>query len=100
MVWDINKPERAKADDRYVDYCLWDYEPLTNTDQKFRSINLLYHSFQVAAAKEPFFALCESIRSAIGPFKTVWGTKFIDGKLSWEFYFYDYARLERSVSVS
>ena len=42
----------------------------------------------------------EAIREAIGLFQTVFGIKLIEGRLAWEFYFYDYQRRQRIVSMS
>src|ERR1044072_6275723 len=42
----------------------------------------------------------EALRRGIGPFTTVWGVKWIDGKLKWEFYFYDCQRLARERSMT
>jgi hypothetical protein len=40
--------------------------------------------------------LTESLRAALGPFRSVWGVKWDGRALSAEFYFYDYNRLERA----
>ncbi|MGI6457366.1 MAG: hypothetical protein ACOX5R_17355 [bacterium] len=92
--------EFCSNQDRFCDYCLWDYQPLTSVDQKFRSVNLLYHSFAYAGLDDRVYALCDAIREGIGAFQTVWGIKQAGGRLSWEFYFYDYGRLERKVSIT
>jgi len=46
------------------------------------------------------FELVDTIRRSIGPHRTVWGTKWLGDRLAWEFYFYDYERREREVSIS
>jgi hypothetical protein len=43
---------------------------------------------------------CNALREVFGDWRTVWGVKNINGNLSWEFYFYDYNRLSRDVSIS
>jgi len=43
---------------------------------------------------------CDALIAANGPFRTVWGVKHANGKLSWEFYFYDYARLSRRFDMA
>lgn len=91
--------ELSTAQDPYLDYCLWDYAPLAPWENKLRSVNLLFHSFSVAGANDRMFDLCEAIRRGIGPFRTVWSVKNVAGLLSWEFYFYDYGRLERERSI-
>jgi hypothetical protein len=93
------RPEPTRPGDRYADYCLWDYRPPRPTAGKLRSASLLRHSFDVAAAGPAADAICAALREGLGPFRTVWGVKLIDGRLSWELYFYDYERLERQVSI-
>lgn len=92
--------EYATAQDPYRNYCLWQYSPVAPAEDKFRAVNLLYHAFDVAGIDERAFDFVEAIRDGIGMFQTVWGAKLIDGRLAWEFYFYDYARREREVSIS
>jgi hypothetical protein len=86
----------ARRSDPSLDYCLWPYDPpaLSNADS-WQSSALLYHSFEVAGVSDRMIAFCDALQAANGPFKTVWGIKHAGGKLSWEFYFYDYARLDR-----
>lgn len=92
--------EYATARDPYRNYCLWQYAPVAPAADKFRAVNLLYHSFEVAGIDRRAFDFVEAIRDGIGMFQTVWGTKLIDGRLAWEFYFYDYARRDREVSIT
>lgn len=91
--------EYAEEQDRFVDYCLWDYAPLAPVAGKFRSFNLLLHSFAVARADHRLVDMCRDIRHAIGMSNSVWGVKHSQGQLSWELYFYDYRRLQRQVSI-
>jgi hypothetical protein len=90
--------ERAGANDRFADYCLWDYEPPAPATGKLRCSNLLWRSIEEGAGPH-LKAACMALREGLGPFRTVFGVKKIAGKLSYEFYFYDYARLEREVSI-
>ncbi|HVC51374.1 MAG TPA: hypothetical protein VND87_05085 [Stellaceae bacterium] len=92
--------EYATAADPAFNYCLWEYSPAAPAQDKFRAINLLYHSFEYAGIDERAFAIVEAIREAIGPFRTVFGIKLLPQGLAWEFYFYDYARRARRVSIS
>ncbi|MDN5005285.1 hypothetical protein ACFQZO_30975 [Bradyrhizobium sp. GCM10027634] len=92
--------EYATVADPALNYCLWDYSPAAPIEDKFRSINLLFQSFEHAGLGARAFELVEAIRDAIGPFRTVFGIKFLNGRLAWEFYFYDYARRQREVSIS
>lgn len=92
--------EFTAADDPYYNYCWWPYQPVGPTQHKLRPVSLLFQSFEVAGADPGVFELVETIRQALGPFRTVWGTKWVGGRLAWEFYFYDYQRREREVSVT
>ncbi len=86
-------------DEQFVDYCLWPYEPSASPINKFHSINLLLHSFDTTSADPNFYRLCENLQTHMGRGKTVWGIKNVDNQLSWELYFYDYRRLQRSRSI-
>ena len=92
--------EYATASDPALNYCLWQYAPARAAQDKFRSINLLLQSFDYAGVDERAYDIVDAIRDGIGPFRTVFGIKLIGGRLAWEFYFYDYARRERQVSIS
>ncbi|HET7338955.1 MAG TPA: hypothetical protein VFK22_05360 [Candidatus Dormibacteraeota bacterium] len=92
--------EYAAASDPALNYCLWQYAPARAAQDKFRSINLLLQSFDYVGVDERAYEIVDAIRESIGAFRTVFGVKFIDGTLAWEFYFYDYARRERQVSIS
>jgi hypothetical protein len=91
--------EYATAADPSRNYCLWDYAPAAPAEDKFRAINLLLQSFEVAGLGERAYALVDALRDAIGPFRTVFGVKWDGSRLGWEFYFYDYARTAREVSI-
>ncbi len=92
--------EYATSDDPSLNYCLWSYAPVAPAEDKFRPINLLLQSFDHAGMADGACAIVDAIRDGIGPFRTVFGIKLIDGRLGWEFYFYDYARRGRAVSMS
>jgi hypothetical protein len=92
--------ELTTAQDRFADFCLWDYQPVAPPENKFRSSNLLFHSFEIAGAGDRAFDICQAIRQAIGPHRTVWGVKQMGGTISWEFYFYDYRGSARERSIS
>lgn len=96
----MDRFEYATAQDPHVNYCLWQYHAAAPAEDKFRAVNLLYHSFALGGMGERAYAMVQAIRDAIGPFRTVFGIKLIDGRLGWEYYFYDYARREREVSIS
>lgn len=92
--------EFTEAEDSFLDFCLWEYQPNTSLANKFRSVNLLFYSFEIAGVDDKMFEICKSIRQSIGDWRTVWGVKQVGNNLSWEFYFYDYNRLLRDVSIS
>ncbi len=96
----MDRFEYATDADRYFNYCLWPYQPVAPTRDKMRGISVLYQSFAFAGISKPAYDFCEAIRDGIGPFHTVFGIKQIDGRMGWEFYFYDYQRREREVSIS
>ncbi len=92
--------ERTAPRDRYRDYCLWDYEPVAPAAGKLKCANLLWRAIDAAGGGEHLKAACRALRAQLGPFRTVFGVKKIADRISYEFYFYDYARLERDVSIS
>lgn len=92
--------EYATTQDPSRNYCLWDYAPAAPVEDKFRSVNLLFQSFDHAGVDPRAFDIVDAIRDGIGPFRTVFGVKLIGGRLAWEFYFYDYQRRQRAVSIS
>lgn len=95
-----NMLEYATEQDRFSDFCLWDYTPDSAWEGKFRSINLLYHSFAISGAQEGMVPLVQTIRDGIGYGRSVWGIKQIENKMRWEYYFYDYKRRDREVSAT
>lgn len=96
----LSEFEIATASDRYADYCLWDYRPIASPIGKLRCANLLWCAIDAGAGGPMLKALCLALREALGPFRTVFGVKQCAGRLSLELYFYDYARLEREVSIT
>lgn len=93
--------EYATEQDPSLNYCLWQYTRSTPAVDKFRPVNLLFQSFEREGMDERAYRLVEAIREAIGAFRTVFGVKLLPGeRLGWEFYFYDYLRRSRQVSIS
>jgi hypothetical protein len=92
--------EYSTPDDKYYDYCLWEYAPVAPPEGKLRPSNLLIHSFELTGIGGKGAAITKALRSAIGLFNTVWGIKNIGGELAWEYYFYDYRRRNRQRSVT
>lgn len=100
MTTENGRREFTAPDDLYYNYCWWPYQPVAPTEHKLRPVSLLFQSFEVAGADPRAFEVVEAVREALGPFRTVWGTKWVGGRVAWEFYFYDYGRREREVSVT
>jgi hypothetical protein len=96
----VQRTEYATRDDPARNYCLWDYVPCAPVEDKFRAVNLLYQSFELAGVEARAYDIVEALREGIGMFRTVFGIKLVGGALAWEYYFYDYARQGREVSIS
>jgi hypothetical protein len=118
----VERFEHSTAQDQFYNYCWWPYVPVAPVENKYRPVNLLFQSFDRAGIDERAFELVRRIQEAIGLFRTVWGVKWLPdaphalddrpslqplapratagGQLAWEFYFYDYQRREREVSVT
>ncbi len=91
--------EPTQPGDHYADYCQWPYDPPAPTFGKLRQSSLLWASLEAAGAHENLVAACHELRCVLGPFRTVYGVKLQGSRLSFEFYFYDYARLDRDLSI-
>ncbi len=96
----MDRLEYTTAQDVFFDYCLWEYKPGVPYENKFRSVNLLFHSLDFMAVDERMFELVQAIRKGIGASHTVWGLKKQGENIAWEFYFYDYRRRERERSIT
>jgi hypothetical protein len=92
--------EYATDADPARSYCLWDYQRPAPAEDKLRGVTLLYQSFSLAGVTAAGGALVDAFRDSAGPFNTVFGIKWRDGTLAWEFYFYDYARTARRVAAA
>jgi len=93
--------ERRRPSDPARDYCQWEFEmPVPPAPGALRTSALLYQSFEAAGVTDRMRPLMRAIQERWGRFNTVWGVKFADGELSWEFYFYDYERAARVHGIS
>jgi hypothetical protein len=93
--------EYATEHDPALNYCLWEYAHTRPVADKFRSVNLLFQSFAREGMSARAYDIVDAIREAIGAFRTVFGIKLLpQQRLAWEFYFYDYERRARQVSIS
>ncbi len=86
--------------DVFFDYCLYEYKPAVSSQNKLRSVNLLFQSFDLFNIHEKAFDLVRTIREGIGYSWTVWGIKQQGNSVAWEFYFYDYRRIQRERSIT
>lgn len=91
--------EYATGQETQYDFCLWEYRPPAPAAGKLRSINLLANCFAASGLGKRAFDVVGAIRQGLGDSRSVWGIKQEVGRISWEFYFYDYGRLERQRSV-
>jgi hypothetical protein len=96
----MNRREFMTDRDLFFNYCLWEYAPVAPWEGKWRSANLLFHSFEHAGADGRMFDLVQLLRDAVGTSMTVWGVKWAGGRIGWEYYFYDYRRRERERSAA
>jgi len=95
----MDRLEYTTIQDIFYDFCLWEYRPASPYENKFRSVNMLYNSFDYMGVHERFFDLVQAIRQAMGESNTVWGIKRMGDDIRWEFYFYDYRRRGRERSI-
>jgi hypothetical protein len=95
----MDRLEYTTDQDRFFDFCMWEYSPVVPWEKKFRSSNLLFHSFDVMQTNERVFDLVQTIREGFGILRTVWGVKQLGREIRWEFYFYDYRKRERERSI-
>jgi hypothetical protein len=91
--------EYAAADERQYDFCLWEYPAAAPPAGKLRSVNLLARSFAQHGVGVRGMAVVQALRQGLGEARTVWGIKQAGGRTSWEFYFYDYDRVQRQRSI-
>jgi hypothetical protein len=96
----MDRKEYTTEKDLFNDFCLWEYRPPAHFENKFRSVNLLYNSFDHMGMDERYYDLVNAVRKCMGEFQTVWGVKRTGHDIRWELYFYDYRRRDRERSVS
>jgi hypothetical protein len=100
MTEPMYEQEYTTAQDLFYDFCLWEYKPVSPPENKLSSSNLLFHSFEVTGLSERVYDLIKAIREGFGVSRTVWGVKKLGNTIRWEFYFYDYRRIERERSIA
>ena len=96
----MDRLEYTAKQDLFNDFCLWDYRPAASWENKFRSINLLYNSFDCMGLDDRYYDFVKAVREGMGEFQTVWGAKLLGDEMRWELYFYDYRRRERKRSIT
>jgi len=96
----MDRLEYSTSKDLFNDFCLWEYRPSISFENKFRSVNLLFNSFDYTGMDERHYDLVKAVRQGMGEFQTVWGVKRLGDDIRWELYFYDYRRRERNRSMT
>jgi hypothetical protein len=86
--------------DQYFDYCLYPYKPITYTENKLKSINLLKNAIKYTSLTKEINLIIKKIQEEIGENKTVYGIKNEKGKISFELYFYNYNKKDPSINIS
>lgn len=92
--------EYASENDEFFDYCHDKYQSLTEYTGKLRSVNMLFHSFELMNCDDNFYDLVKLIQENLGSNKTVWGIKKMDDDIFWEFYFYNYEKKDPKIRIS
>lgn len=92
--------EFSAVDEPQFDFCLWQYPALRSGPGRLRSISLLANSFDCENLSPRAQEIVLAIRREMGDLRTVWGIKQAGAEITWELYFYDYARCQRERSVS
>ena len=89
-----------RPEDPFRDFCQWDYDPVSvPTARTIQQSSLLVHSLSLVPEGGAIGEIFGRIRDYWGAFNTVWGIKSAKGALSWELYFYDYARCDRRLGI-
>lgn len=86
--------------DSYYNYCWWPYRPIADPVRKLRPSTLLKWSYELAGVTAEARPVMQAMQEELGLFRTVYGVKWIDNRLSWEYYLYDYKREHRQVSLT
>jgi hypothetical protein len=93
--------EAFQADDKFRDFCLWDYYPAAALQSDtLRQSALLAASLDMVPHGAALADAFGHIRRCWGAFETVWGIKSSPTGLSWELYFYDYGRGARRNGIA
>ena len=71
------------------DYILTDYSPLVDPMGRLQPVSLLRHGLRGAGWLEQVWPVCEALRAAVGPDRTVWALKYGADDIGLEFYFYN-----------
>ncbi len=91
--------ERLRSGDPYLNYCLWEYTPVTDGEGKLRASSLLFQAIQGMPAAERLRQIIRGIQAAVGDFRSVYGIKRVADRWDLEVYFYDYQRETRVLSI-
>ncbi|MEL6342698.1 MAG: hypothetical protein AAFV53_06170 [Myxococcota bacterium] len=80
---------RVTAETAHRDYVLTDYEPVVSPVGRLQPVSLFRHALRGAGWLEAVWPICEVLRQAVGPDRTVWALKFGADGLGVEFYLYN-----------
>lgn len=97
----MNKmPILQKNDDILFDYCHCPYEPNASYKGKLKSENLLFNSIEPSPNADSLDEIIKLLKSEIGADNTIWGIKKIGKHICWEFYFYNYEKKDKLLTIS
>lgn len=85
---------------KFFDYCLVEYSPKTEYNNKLTSANILFETFKIQNCQSDFHDSLKQIREHIGNNKVVWGLKKAGTNFAWEYYFYNYNKQDPKISAS
>lgn len=94
------KLQYTTEDEASFDYTYSKYIPLCDHENKLKSLNMLFNSFDAVGCGEDYYSLVKRIQEAIGVNRTVWGVKNLVGEIFWEFYFYNYEKKDPLVNIT
>jgi hypothetical protein len=96
----VNKLEKTSKNEKFYDYCYYEYKPNSVFFNKLNSSNLLFNSFKNSNCSSKFYDFVKLIRNHFGINRTVFGVKLIDNKLYWEFYFYNWMKKNNLINIT
>lgn len=74
------------------------YEPPVPSEDRLRSSTLLVATLEHEGVSDRLLPMCVDARTKLGLERTVFGVKAVEGRVSWEFYWYQHS-LERPLTL-